>query len=398
MTLFRSNNDLVIAKSNNDKIIDFSIDYKSNLYLLVKSSDNKMQIEKYTNGQLVNTIVLNNNNYINLELDIKQGNFYLIDQHLSAIRVVSINDFVDNLSRFANDTSFISHTPSSEQTKVASIKSSTFVYQYPFTISPLLELKQNEQVIIIEEECEENNEFSYCLIANQNEKNILGYIQKSALNFYTSDITPAFEKVKIITAYAYLYKMPTSLKFQDNKDLKLDKMAYQNEEYNVVGYAYGYKDSTNNTYYTIKLDDDTYAYVKSFNAMNSELDVYQATFQPNAHLSTINNNDTIYLYKLNDNNEYEITSIKLDNNIKVYVAGEYNTENEYTKIVYLNNNNEQLSAYIQTKYIVMDGITKHIQIGIILLFASLALIIIVIIYLMKYIKQRKIEENLNKID
>ncbi|MBQ8749766.1 MAG: hypothetical protein IJZ29_04800 [Clostridia bacterium] len=386
----------IITSTNN--IIDFAIDYKGNLYLLTKNSSNTLQIDKYENNTLSESKALNGLNYINLELNLNTGIFYSIDSLNSAVTKISFDNFTNNLISFVNDTSFINAPTSNEIVKIAKIKSATSGYKYPFMISPIMQFEENELVIVLEQNCQANSKFSYCLIANKSSYNELVYISNDCLDFNVQDITPAFEQIKVVTAYAYIYKLPTSLSFENGDNLKLSNYALQNDLFDVVGYACNYKDNANSGYYCIRLEDGSLGYMKLFNAMNSTLDVYQETFQPNAHLSLVLESDKIEIFTKNGE-IYEETGTYLADNTKIFVlSSDYNIENEYTKIVYENENHEQISCYVETKFVVLETITHHIQLGIILFFISIALIVIVAIFITKFIKQRKLEERLSTIE
>lgn len=397
--------------TNENKIIDFSLDYKSNLYALLENEDGNLIIEKFdTSANLIASKNLIGNDYINLELNINTGKFFAIDDRLQAVKEIAFDDdFTANLISFTNDTSFISKMPYNEKVTIGKICKSTLSFKYPFMISPLMQFESGFNVIVLEKSCKANENFSYCLVANKTKNNVLCYIPKDAISFDTGDIVPEFSKIKVITAYAYLYKLPTSLKFEDDSELRLDKIAYQNEEFEIIGYASNYKDFYGNSYFTIKLEDNSICYMKTFNAMNSTLDVYQETFQPNAHLSIVLDSDVIELFEMKEQvnaetGESEKVFISLgkslENNSKVFISkNNYSTENEFTKIVYLNENDEQLSAYVKTKFVCLDReMMPHVQIGLILLPISVILIIIVAVFAYNFIKRKKKEEKLNQIE
>ena len=403
-----------ILTSGND-LIDFTLDYLGNIYVLTKIVDAEfgiaLQINKYNqDATLIGGEKLASNYYSNLGLNINTGKFYGIDSNLQVVKEITFsNNFSANLISFSNDLSFTSKTPYTEKATIGRINKATLSYKYPFMISPLMQFEKGVNVIVIEKNCEANEKFAYCLIANKASNNILCYIPTDAIDFGDYDITPAFKKVKVITAYAYLYKLPTSLKFEDNSDLKLDKIAYQQDTFEIIGYASNYKDFYGNAYLTIKLNDNSICYMNALNAMNTELDVYQETFQPNAHLSIVLDSDTITLYEMQEvvnaetgesTTNYVSLNKNLANNTKVFInKNDYIINNEYTKIVYINENNEQLSAHVKTKFVCLDReMMPHVQIGLFLLPISIILIIIVAIVASKFIKRRKIEENLNQIE
>lgn len=405
-----------LLESENE-LIDFSLDYKGNIYVLTKIVDTAnengslLQIEKYnSNATFVGSKQLLSSYYSNLQLNINTGIFYAIDSIIQVVKEIAFNnEFTEILISFKNDTSFISKTPFTEKATIGKINKTTYSYRYPFMISPLMQFESGFDVIVLQKNCDANAKFAYCLIANKTANNILCYIPTDAIDFGDYDITPSFERVKVITAYAYLYKLPTSLKFEDNSELKLDKIAYQDDSFEIIGYASNFKDFYGNSYLTIKLDDNSICYMKSFNAMNFDLDVYQETFQPNAHLSIVLDSDIISLYEMqkavNETTGESTTSYvslnkNLDNNTKVFISkNDYSVDKDYTKIVYINENNEQLSAYVKTKFVCLDReMMPHVQIGLILLPISVILIVIVAIFASKFIKKRKIEEKLNQIE
>ncbi|MGN1227950.1 MAG: hypothetical protein ACI4TX_04835, partial [Christensenellales bacterium] len=277
------NNEISTIISCDYEIIDFASDYKSNLYILTKNTDNNLQITKYKDNNEIATKTLIGTNYINLEINLNTGKFYAIDEILSTVKEIYFDNFTDNLISFNNDLSFIDSPTNTNGACIGKITTHTNAYKYPFMISPIMEIEENCLIIVIDKQCDANEKFSYCLIANKSNVNILAYIPNDCIDFDITDKAPAFSNIKVITAYAYLYKLPTSLNFENGQNLQLSNIAYQNDLFEVVGYASNYKDFSGNSYYCIKLEDGTFAYMKTFNAMNSTLDVYQDTFQPNAH-------------------------------------------------------------------------------------------------------------------
>ncbi len=345
-----------------DKIIDFALDYKNNIYTLEDMCINKI------NEQAITKSITLDKNYSKMLICLNNGDIDLLDTEICTIKHIQNNDFADNLSNFKNDLSYFSDTRLTTPCEVAVLKSTNQVYKYPFNISPLFSLNKNDKVIVLNKECAENSKFAYCIINSFGGKNTLGYIETTALDFTLEDIIPSFAKVKVITALAYIYKYPTSLE-TDGVSNTYQTLGF-NDVVDILSYSYNIKDSNGTSFYCVRLNDNTIGYINTRTAMNSELDVYQKSFQPNGKVEKSLEEDKIYCFDYIDG-EYIKTEKQLANGQNIFLNGEPNTDSQYTKVVYLNDKNEQISTYIETKYIYLNDLTKHKFIGLMLLLVAL---------------------------
>ena len=347
------------ASSN---IIDFALDYKNNLYTLEGSAINKIQ-----NSTITSTLTLTDD-YNKFILTLNTGDIYALNKNLHSLEKISCNNFANNLASFENDLSYFDNTLLTTPAVIAGIKNKCYVYKYPFNITPLVELSNTDKVIILESVSQENTNFAYCLIHTHNNTNILGYIQVNNLDYNITDQEPSFDQVKIITALAYVYKYPTSLNFTEFTS-QYTTLNY-NEVVDVLSYTYNLKDYSGTSFYCVRLTDGSIGYINTRTAMNSQLDVYQKSFQPNAKVKKSLDEERIVCYNL-IGNEYTPSGKELTNDQYIFLSSELDTNNTHTKVVYLNENNEQLSTYIETKYIYVSDLTKHKYIGLILLIVAL---------------------------
>ena len=359
---FNLNTKQVTNCYSSDKIIDFALDYKNNIYTLEDMTINKISL-----GTIQKQITLEKT-YSKLLVSLNSGDIDLLDTDICAIKHLQNSDFADNLSTYTNDLSYFSESLLTSPCKVAVLKSASQVYKYPFNISPLFKLNKDDKVIVLNKECLENSKFAYCLINSYGGKNTLGYIQTSALDYTIVDSIPSFEKVKVITALAYIYKYPTSLK-TDGVESSYQTLGF-NDVVEVLSYSYNIKDSNSNSFYCVRLQDNTIGYINTRTAMNSELDVYQKSFQPNGKVEKSLQEDVIYCYDY-ENGEYIKTEKQLENGQNIFLSSELNTDNQFTKVVYLNDKNEQISTYVETKYVYLNDLTKHKYIGLVLLLVAL---------------------------
>lgn len=363
--------------------ISIAVDYKNNIYVLKNQTTNYL-LSKLTDESVVQTKEINTTDkLIKLNIDLHTGKFYALNDTLCALTDLEIN-LAENLLSFSSKTEYFNTTPFENEIEVYTIKSSCQAYKYPFNVSPLLALNQGDKVIMLNENIDENSKFAYCLITGKSHTNLAAYIQKSVLEKITDQVKPEYQKVKVITAIANVYKYPTSQLISVNSEnvtcnltslqLKRDDTA------KILSYAYGLVDTNGTKFMCVQLDSGEIVYINQNTAINSDLDAdkYNKVFQPNGKLVS-KREATIEGYTLNHDGSYS-KATTLENGKLIYLENAFDTNNEYTKIVYLNSNNEQISVYVLTRFVDPDDITVPQIIGlIILLFVIISSILLVII-------------------
>ena len=383
---YNIDNNTFEQKYTNGNILDFALDYKNNLYILETN-----KISKIANNNVVDEIYLPLT-YSKLNITPNSGDIYVIDSTLHKIERVASNDFVDNLNEYKNDISYFNSPLNKQKAVIAQITNECEAYKYPFDISPIVDLNTNQKIIILKEVCEDNSKFSYCLINNHSNKNILAYVKRSNLQILTNDTSPTFEKIRIITSIAHVHKFPTSL------DYTFQTTTYEDITYDtvldVISYSNNIQDSNGTTFFCVRLEDGSIGYISTRTAMNNQLDIYQKSFQPNGKLMKILQQDTIYGYNLNGDTYEKQDTITFEDKTLVFLSKALDTSNEYTKIVYINENNEQLSTYVLTKYVYLNDLTKHKYIGIALLFVAIVLGCIITALIVVLRKTKKIERKI----
>ena len=366
-------------------IIDFAVDYKNNIYTLENES-----ITKIADNAIIDRLPVNTS-YNKFILTLNTGDFYLLNSTLHTLETIKNNNFADNLADFENDLSYLNGSLLTSPALIAQVKNTSQLYKYPFNVSPLVELNVGDKVIVLEPTCEENTNFAYCIINFHTNNNILGYINVNDLDYNIVDKTPSFDKVKIITAIAYVYKYPTTLPYSEitttNKTLVFNKVV------DILSYCYDIRDYTGTSFYCVRLSDGTIGYINSRTAMNSELDVYQKSFQPNGKVEKTLEDDEILCYDLVDG-EYIPNGYALSDGQYVFLANEINTELPYTKVVYLNEKDEQISTYVETKFVYQNDLTKHKYFGLILLLVALVMGCIITALVLIIRKKKKLEEKI----
>ncbi len=369
-----------------------TVDYKNNLYLLYKI-DTGYKLEKQVDGEIINTFIIETTDTLaKLNINLNTGKFYSLNKTLSCVTELGAT-FAENLLSFSQNTSALSSTPLTSEVEVYYANQNCLVYAYPFNVSPILTLNQNDKVILLSDEVAENPTFYHCLITNKSNVNYSGYIQKTSLTKVTSQISPEYEKARVITAIANVYKYPTStpLEIGNNRITfnLTDRQLIKNDVVQILSYAYDLSDGVNTGFLCVKLEDESIVYINKNTAINNDLDAakYNKVFQPNAKLTSQRGTE-IDGYRQNEDNTY--TAIKTFESGKlIYLEQAFDTSNEYTKVIYLNSNNEQVAIYVLTKFVDPDDITTHQIIGLIILTFVIISSILVIIIIIKS-KNKKI--------
>lgn len=370
----------------------FAIDYSDNVFTMNEESTSS-KVYSVETGTSILSATKNNLSKFNIELN--TGDVYAIDNTLHKIYRIANNSSINNLVSFENDMSYFNNTPNIVGCDIYKAICETPVFKYPFNINPLTTLTSEDKLIVLNDTCEENSDFAYCLITNKANKNILGYVLKSNLS-KIDKITPSFSTVKIITARANTYKYPTTLTFEDNSNCLDGQYLSHLETATIVSYCANVSDSAGNSFYEIQLEDGSIRYINSRTAMNSQLDVYQRTFQPNGYVQKTRETDLIFCHNYNEEiNEYVSTGEVLADGQKIFLAEELDTNNPYTKVVYLSKNNEQISTYVETKFVCVNDLTRHKWIGLTLAIVSVVLISVALVIVLKINKKNKLEAKLD---
>lgn len=385
--------DYAIIQTYETSIYDsFAIDYSDNVFTMNNEST-QTQIYCVETGNSI--LSANKTNLTKFNIELNTGDVYAIDNTLHKIYRIANNSSIDNLVSFKNDMSYFNSVPSMVGCKIHKVGCETQVFKYPFNINPLTTLDCNDKLIVLKEICDENSDFAYCLITNKNNKNILGYVLRSNLTEVEKEI-PSFSTIKIITARANTYKYPTTLKFEDGSTCLDGEYLEHLNTATIVSYCAYITDFAGNSFYEIQLEDGSIRYINARTAMNSELDVYQRTFQPNGYVQKTRETDLIFCHNYNEQiQEYVSTGEVLADGQRIFLATELDTNNPYTKVVYLSKNNEQVTTYIETKFIYSDDLTRHKWIGLTLAIISVVLITVSLVIILKINKKNKLTAKLD---
>lgn len=375
----------IIAENEFD-IISFTVDYLDTIYTLtrpldIETSTTYSAINKYDyatqSWETVN--VYESNSLYNLQINLCFGTFLVQDIMNSTLVEIEIESFANELTNFANDLSYFNGTPSVNGVEMARLSTSATAYEYPYNVSPLFTIDSDSLVILLDYQTDINPAFSYCLVADRYNYNVLCYIRTDSLSLEVANTTPSFEEVRVITATANVYSHPSTLPFEDSTDSCVlnDYRLSQGDVVDVISYTFDYTDNSATKFYEIRLSGGGIGYIKTWTAMNNELDTYQMTFQPNATARYVLSSDVIRVYKLStDNTTYLPTNTILDDATALFVSGDIDTTQQWTKIVWTNEADEQLSGYIETRYVSIDDFTPHKYLGLVLLATCIALTIL----------------------
>lgn len=374
-----------IAVSNNEidtfslpNSIDFALDYKNNIYTL-KNDTNIFSIEKYTDKTFSESIQLKENSYNKIFLSQNYGTFYVLNGNLHKINLIETASFTENLSQFTNDVSYFEYDDRTDSIELATIKENTQAFKYPFIIDTIQNMNVNDMVIVLKKNCEENLNFSYCLIINKEKKNILAYIQNSYLDFSVTKQVPNYENVQIITQYAYAYSYPTSLEFDENGiKNNVVKTLYKGEIYNVNYILNCLVDAKGIYFYEVQFEDGKIGYIKKSTAMDSSLSEYTKTFQPDASIKLPDGMTEISTYGYDKVTQSYTKKIQvISDNTRIKLINKFDTNVDYTLIAFIDSNDEEIEAYVETKYVYYDNLTTHKIVGFVLFIVSICLIIII---------------------
>lgn len=363
--------------------VSIAVDYKNNIYLL-KNIENGYELIKMSNGEIVTSKQIETtNSLIKINIDLHTGKLYALNDSLCCLTELDVA-FTENLLSYSSNTSYFSVEPQKNEVEVYLVESECQAYKYPFNVSPLLTLDRGDKIIMLDYDIEDNEKFAYCLITGKENTNLAAFIQKSVIKKLTEQIIPEYENVRVITAIANVYKYPTTQPVSvngENITCNLTSLQLKRDEIvSIKSYAYGLTDTNGTQFMCVTLSDGSVVYINKNTAINSDLDAdkYNKVFQPNGKLVSQRNIE-IEGYTLNEDGSYrKVTTF--ESGRLIYLENAFDTNKEYTKIVYLNSNNEQISIYVLTRFIDPDDITVPQIIGlIILLFVIISSVLLTVI-------------------
>ncbi len=370
----------------NQTYTDVKIDHLDNLYFLNGNTITKCLAGNYTANETITLTGVTNPKLF--AFNQVNGECFFIDETTNTVVNIDV-DNIDHLSTFTKPTSHLDTSIlNTEKVKIATLTSGTIAYNYPYTLSSNISLDEGDFVIVLDQSISENSNFYYCMITCKKDYNLSVYIHKNHLELIDDSITNIDNKNLLFTQTisaptANIYKFPTSLKADENKD---NAIVYSlgnldaGDKITAVRYLKDYRDYKGYSFYEIRFENGTYGYINANAIVNYNAEKEPTKIKANATILTSDEREFVNLYVKSGDNYVLVTDFVLLDGTRVRLTKNFDKSAEYTEVKYVDNGQVK-TAYVKTKFIQVDGISFEIIIAILLavLCVLFSLILIVVI-------------------
>ena len=338
--LVNSQGNLLNSLNVGSVIVSLDVDYYNNIYALTNS-----QIVKYStaNNEItqVQTATYENVTTANLSLisvSKDTGKIILFDSVNQQFIMVTDSTFSSGLQDFSHPTDITEQVALANLATLATVNNTTYVYDYPNYYGNNYMLAQNTKLIVVTQNAFTNYSF---VLFNLNGTLHKGYIQTTDITLQT--ISAPSEQNNYLTIYhkVKVFKYPTLLTENSSQNYTIQELLLNTL---ITPISNSITSIDGSTFYAVNIDDSHVGYINTADLIISNSTIISELVQPNAKLFNISGSVTVYAQA--SSSSQIITS--LANLYPIYIA-EYNQTSEYTQIVFLDQNNNEIVGYIKTE-------------------------------------------------
>ena len=352
--------------------LDISVDYLGNPYVLLSNG----QILKYEDG--IQYLEINTNTF---SLNFENGSIYYIKNN-NEVSILD-NQFVNNLSKFQHPIDYSTDENLSTGVEIYTTTCNTNIYKYPLKVAQLDKVSSGTKIIKLSNISNYDN-YIYALISMNN---VLTPCYVLTQDIQVVQSTFINQKMRTFTPSTKLFKYPTADYNSSNENFCLTTLK-EITEVQVINNAGNYTDSQGRKFYEILYNNKIYYVMQS---MLTTLSTEEGTITLKTPNASVNANENINVYD-GLNSDQIITQLSSD--VKFYVnLKTYSQKNKRTYIEFLDENNNYITGFIDTKYVKINEMSPYIIIAIFLLLIVAILILLLILYFAKEHKKNKIDKN-----
>ncbi len=358
---------------------DVKVDYLDNLYFFNKSTNTITKLSSADFSTITQTVLDAASN--GFAFNQMTGETFVLDNATDSI-VKLDQTFVEDLSDFQKPTDYLDTDNFTQGAELAILTNTAIAYNYPYTLSSCMTLAKNSYVIVLDD----SQDFWYCMVTTKANYNQTVYINKSHLSKVDMSTFEIAEGNYIIsTPQAIIYKYPTSLKATStaSNSISLATALSSGSSIKATKLITGYSDYQNMSFFEIELEDGKVGYVTTASIMTFNTTKDPQTIKANATIKITSELAFVNLYtKVGDKYQLLTTQVLLDGT-RIRLVNNYDKQAQYTEIKYIDNQGQVSTAYVETKFIILDGITFEIVIAILLVVVSVVLGLILIVVIKK---------------
>ncbi len=335
------------------------------------------------------------NNYTCFSMDYLSGEIQLYNQSMSAIEIYSNSDFSGkhNLSHY-NTNIYSATSGFTELWQYTQIKPNSLIYDYYNFLGNYKEMNQLTNAIVLEAPVDKNSgqlgEFAFVGYVDNRELKF-GYVKTTDLQ---NGITPmalssTTYKLRTTQKNVAVYKYPTIFSAKSDGEEKTFNINTIAQASIINTYGKYLLSIDNYNYYIIKIGN-TYGYICSNDVIVDE--TASKNIKTNATVKIFDGSDKVDVYLTDDDNSSIL--YRLSNGDKINVK-DYNKDSKYTKITFVDSDQQEREGYILTTYVKLSGLSTAVITAIILLSLDVVIAVVVIIFYRHYKKKQKEKSEIN---
>ncbi len=346
------------------------------------------------------------------DIDPVSGYIYIYNDNRSAFEIIKDENFVD-AGNFGTYYDTNNASLSAGVWKYGTFQIGTLIYDHPYYIGNYTKITASGlNCIVISTPVKTNTsgeiEYGEFTLVGYFDNGVLktGYIETSkfANGIQTIGITNTEYTLRSTNKNVSVYKYPTICPINSKANNVVYATLNQGETITTIGrYPIKLDENSTNDFYIVTYKNaggsvTGYGYIYSTDVVkNSNI---SKTIKTNAKINIFDNSKTVTVYTQPDETSGVVTYLTHDYKVN---AIDYNKQNPFTKITFLDADGQEREGYISTKYIKLNGLSRNMIIAIVLIAVDAVIAVVVIVFFNIYRKKQKAEaekENLehNSID
>ena len=339
------NNNTLYLFDNSGKLVfelnsviaqDVYVDNLSNIFTLNNGLVTKYTIDSATISQAESITLSSSTNFGVLSVSTPSGSLVLLNNNTQQLTMVTNTQFSSGLTTFTHPQLVTNLHGLTQQVTLATLSANTLVYDYPNYLGNNYELQASQSVIVLDSSMYDNYTQ---IIYSYNGKLQQGYVLSTAI--VTTETQPhEFEhNLKVINKNVRIFKYPTYYKYNNSAIILQQKTI--NEVLVPISQKFTSIDGTE--YYAVLLENNSIGYVSSINVVFANLNTVRPLL--NTNYKTLSTLTSINVYSSNSTLSQVI--YELSGNYDIYVEN-YNENSVLTQIKFLDENNFEITGYIET--------------------------------------------------
>ncbi len=378
-----STHDLVISVDNTiyqlndntphtmtDTIVDFVIDFNQNIYALLDNGN----IEKFNFTDNTSSSISGLDNCSTIELNQLNGKLYLFDNVLNCIKVVENNQFSSGMTNFVHYDLSISDNISKDYI-FNYAKLNGLIFEYPNYLGKVYNTDSSIEYVVLLTNVRSLTPFEYVMFTIDGEV-LCGYAKVTDLEINSTDFRQSSATKVALEKTVNHYKFPT---------LHCNNVITTSNQNELIEIYCNYPISIDGKNYYVTHTIAGYSYVYAGDVTNYNANYDLVIDSDNATIKVTDHSEYVAVY---DDNAGTNQIDKLTPNKRVHVEN-YDKQNKYTYVTYLDEYGKEQGGWVLTKYVKTDTNNTLLVSSIIIFTGGIILAVILIVSYHRHKKNLK---------